>query len=305
MRIVFFGTPYFSAAILKYLLENKVEIAAVVCQPSNFNGENNAVYFLAKKFLGEDKILSPENAADMEFLNKLRSFKADLFVVVSYGQILKQALLDIPPLGCVNIHGSLLPKYRGAAPIQRAIMNGDKKTGVTIMKMTAKMDAGDIMVKKEVNIGVDDNYRQVEEKMYNTAAPLILEVLNDFSKFRKEAYPQDEKEVTFASKILKEDFFIDWKDSAVNIHNKVRALYPNARCFAHINGKKKMLKILKTVFIEGISSEAGAVVKKDSFELVIGCGKGVLGLLQIQLEGKRPLSIKEFLNGVRGDFKIL
>jgi methionyl-tRNA formyltransferase len=300
MRVIFFGTPRFSKEILNYLLDHGVDIAAVVCQPAMSDDEdNNAVYTFARIHFADDKILRPMNADDEIFLERLINFKADLFVVVSYGQILKQRLLDIPLLGCINVHGSLLPKYRGAAPIQRAIMNGDEVTGITVMKMTKKMDAGDMMAIKEVVIGHDDNYVEVERKMWEVAAPLLLEVINNFSIFSKDAYKQDESKVTFANKIGKEEFFINWKQSATSIHNKVRGLYPDARCYVEVNGKRKLFKILASSVVENFSKEAGSIVKMEDGELIVGCGEGALKLLKVQLEGKKPLVIDEFLKGVQ------
>jgi len=299
MKILFFGSPQFSAKILKYLIDHHVEVKAVVCQPAiSDDDENNAVRNLAMTCFSMDKILQPKNAADPEFLQTIKDIGADLFVVVSYGQILKQVLLDIPPLGCINIHGSILPKYRGAAPIQRAIMNGDKKTGITIMKMTAKMDAGDIIATHEVAIDDNDNYRTLEEKLYEAAAPLLLSILNNFSFCINKAYRQEESKVTFASKITKEEFFINWQEEAHILNNKIRGLYPQARCYVKVNGKKKLLKILKAFYVDK-SGPLASVLVKDKTSLIVACGGGALSLLEVQLEGKKPLLVSEFLKGVQ------
>ena len=204
MKIIFFGTPDFAAKTLEYLVEKQVQIAAVVTQPDRPKGRSLQMCPSPVKIFAEKKnikIFQPEKASSPEFLDELMAIKADLFIVVAFGQILSQKLLNIPPLGCINVHASLLPKYRGAAPIQRAIMAGEKETGIAIQKMVKQLDAGDVIIEKRVQISEDMIFDELEHLLVETTKLLLFHVVKEFEKGVPPATPQNHDLATYASKI--------------------------------------------------------------------------------------------------------
>jgi len=278
--IVYFGTSLFSARILEFLLEQKIEVAAVVTQPARPKGRSKrpvstpVAELAAKK--GLDCHPFPKASAS-EALEILSKYQADLFVVAAYGQILKQVLLDLPSKGCINVHPSLLPKYRGAAPIQRCMMAGESETGVTIMEVVQKLDAGDIILQEKVSIGPDTLFPELEEELCELSCKLLLQAIQNIDTLSHT--PQDEELVTYADKIEPEDGRLNWHHLADELHNLVRALTPKpgAWCLIEINGQEKRLKILHSK------------ISNDSFQL-----------LEVQLAGKRAMSYEEFLRGLQG-----
>jgi methionyl-tRNA formyltransferase len=303
MRIVFFGTPEFAAETLSYLLDHKVSIVGVVTQPDRPKARSSAPAFSAVKeqlFKGSSDIplFQPEKASDPEFLEKLKALRADLYVVVAFGQILPQKLLDIPPLGCINVHASLLPKYRGAAPIQRCLMQGEKITGVSIQKIVKQLDAGDVIATAETEIPPEMTFGELREVLCNLSKPLLLSVLHSFEK---EGIPQgavqDHSQATYAPKIETEEGVIDWKLSSDALHNLIRAFspMPGARCWVDQGGEKKQLKILRSQKIDQ-TGMPGELLSKDG---VIACGKGALRLIEVQPEGKKRMSAADWLRGAR------
>ncbi len=307
MKIVFFGTPEFAASILAYLVEKKCDIVAVVTQKDTVKGKTLLEPSVKKKALEllQKPIFQPIKASDPLFIQEISKLKADLFVVVAYGQILKKELLDSPLKGCINVHASLLPKYRGAAPIQRSILNGEKKTGVTIMKMAEKMDAGDIIAAKEVEIG-DMNFKDLEGKLCEIAKPLLLEVIEAYEKNRVKFIPQDENQVTFAPKITLSDLEIDFNNEAIKIYNQVRAFspFPGARVNVELHGEKKMMKILKCKVLN-LKSKPFEILKFEKDAFIIGSKKDSIQILTLQIEGKKAMEVKEFIQGVKNGLKIL
>lgn len=298
MKIIFFGTPSFAAECLQYLLSHHVEVAAVVTQPDRAKGRSLQLTPSPVKGVSLEKSLplfQPEKASDPLFLETLATFQADLFVVVAYGQILSQKLLDIPPLGCINVHASLLPKYRGAAPIQRCLMDGEKETGIAIQKMVRQLDAGDVIATSKTAIPLEMTFSELEAKLIELANPLLLQVIHQYGKGVPAATPQNHNLATYASKIELEEGEIHWNHPASKIHNTIRAFSPKpgAWCWIYSSGDKKRLKILRSRPV----SNQGAAGQLLSSEGVIACGEGAIELLEVQPEGKKGMKAADWLRG--------
>lgn len=310
MKIIFFGTAPFAAELLKFLLEKEANsdlcIAAIVTKPDRPQKRSSQPIPCAVKkcwmsHASSRPLLQPEIASSEDFAKHLASFEADLFLVVAYGEIIKQHLLDMPPLGCINVHGSLLPKLRGAAPIQRSIINGDTISGVTIMQMVKKMDAGDMIRTASVPIGCNTTAGELERDLCDAAKPILLEVLEEYAAGEPPPHtPQNPSEVTFAKKIEVDECCIDWQRPAFEIHNLIRGVtpIPGAWCYVAVKGIKKRLKIADTHVIEDCFGTAGTFLQWDSNGIVIACGSGALAVGELRLEGKRAMSAKEFVRGV-------
>lgn len=305
MRIIFFGTPEFASSILHYLLDKKVSIAAVVTQPDRAKGRSASLAFSSVKSLiselGVDiPLFQPEKSSEPQFIESLKALQADLYVVVAFGQILPQTLLDVPPLGCINIHASLLPLYRGAAPIQRCLMAGEKETGVTIQKMVKQLDAGDVIATVKMKIPLEMNFGELKEALCELSKPLLFSVLQDFEHGIPQAEPQNHALAIYAAKIQPEEGQIDWTQSSESLHNLIRAFSPKpgARCWVSLGGKeleKKMVKILRAQAMP----QGGPSGELLSSEGIVGCGKGSLRLIEVQPEGKKAMSSADWLRGFR------
>ena len=294
-RIIFFGTPAFAAEVLLFLVENKVPIAAVVTQPDRPKGRSlvltpSPVKLIAQNHLPEIPVFQPEKASDPQFLEHLKQLGADLYVVVAFGQILTQTLLDIPPLGCINVHASLLPKYRGAAPIHRCLLNGDTETGVSIQKMVRKLDAGDVIAESSIPISPDMNFGELEKALCELSKTLLLKVLDLYAKGIPPAVPQDPDQVSFAAKVEPEEGELNWSKSAQELHNLVRAFSPRpgAWCWVWLQGEKKRLKIFRT-----------EVAQSPSKDFTASCASGFLKILEVQPEGKPRMSASDWLRGLK------
>ncbi len=312
MRIIFFGTPPFAAHILDLLIQEGHQVVAVVTRPDRQRGRRQKLLPSAVKALVQEKwpklpILQPEKASTEEFATVLKELKPDVFVVVAYGEIIKTNLLEIPTKMCVNIHASLLPKYRGAAPIQRVIMNGERESGVTIMEMVLKMDAGDILEMVKVPISEEMNFGELEEVLCKASGPPLLNVLKKIELGTVQKKPQNHEEVTFAAKISLEDRVIDWEKSSLELHNQIRGLSPSpgAFCFVEIGGERKRLGVKKTAKHSHASGKPGETLSYTKKEWVVACGEGALSLLEVQIEGKKALPIEDFIRGHPGRLKFL
>jgi methionyl-tRNA formyltransferase len=246
-------------------------------------------------------IHQPEKASTPDFEALLRTYNADLFIVVAYGEIIKQNILDIPRLGCINVHASILPKYRGAAPIQRVIMEGEKVTGVTIMDMVLKMDAGDIIQIVETPITENMTSGELSEKLCQLACPALLQVIDRFAKGTVQKTPQDPSQVTFAAKINVDDELIHWNWAAVRIHNLIRALSPKPGAWTpiQIGNESKRLKILRSQLISHLSGQPGEQLAFGKEGWIVACGNGAIQLLEVQLEGKKKMAAEDFIKGNR------
>ncbi len=243
-------------------------------------------------------VLQPEKATDPVFLEKLKEIGADLFVVVAFGQILPQTLLDIPAKGCINIHASLLPKYRGAAPMQRCLLNGDKETGVAIQKMVKQLDAGDVIATAKIEILPDMTLGELQQELCDLAKPLLLLVLQSYESGIPPAEPQDHDRATYAPKISVEEGEINWERPAIELHNLIRAFSPKPGAWSWVylpNGEKRRIKILRTILADD-SGKQGAFLSTDG---TVACGTKSLKILELQPEGKTVMKARDWLIGFR------
>lgn len=311
MKIIFMGTPDFAASALKKIVEAGHEITLVVTQPDKPKGRSGELQVSDVKACALKHgfpVFQPERIKLPENVAYLKNYEADIYVVAAFGQILSQEILDIPKFGCVNIHASLLPKYRGAAPIQQAIIDGEKTTGVTIMQMAAGMDTGDILLQREIPIDDNETGGGLFDKLSELGAELIAEALPKIERGELTPVPQDEKLATKCGKLSKNMGKIDFNKSAVTIRNLVRGLNPWPSAYTRLDGK--MLKIWSADAIDdkNVKEIAGNVevlknaapgtvsfVTKDA--VGVATGKGTLVLKEVQLEGKKRMLVKDFLLG--------
>ena len=298
MRILFMGTPDFAVPILKTLVENH-EVLSVVTQPDRPKGRGRGVVFSAVKeyALSLDlPILQPEKVRDNSFVEAITALKADIFVVVAYGQILPAHILQIPPLGCVNIHASLLPKYRGAAPMQRVILDGDTITGVTIMYMNKGMDTGDMILKKSMPIKESDRFADVHDKMALLSCECIIEALDAIEAGTAPREPQNHKDATYAPMLTKEDGLIDWGGSSSRIVNQVRALDPWPGTYTY--HEKQVLKIWDCApWDKAVPDAEPGEVLETRDHLLIKTGNGALSVTTVQGQGGKRMKAADYLRG--------
>jgi len=304
VRIVFFGTPPFAARILDFLVAKGHGIVAIVTRPDKPRGRSGQLQPSAVKEMALAKwpdipLFQPEKASTEYFAAQLKNLKPDLFVVVAYGEIIKENLLKIPTKLCINIHASLLPKYRGAAPIQRVLMNGEKESGITIIEMVLKMDAGPMLEVLKTPIGEEMNFRELEQKLCDLSCLAIESTLEKIELGTIQKQEQNHEEATFALKITFEDRVIKWEKSAEEVHNQIRALAPapGAFCYVEIGGQNKILRIIRSKKNLTLNGNAGSTLLYKKNEWIVACGQGALSLLEIQLEGKKSMSTEEFIRG--------
>lgn len=301
MNIVFFGSSEFAVPALKALIEGGQKVLCVVTQPDKKKGRGLLVEGTPVKKAAVDSgldIYQPLSINKEPVALKLASYKADLFIVIAYGQILSQEILDLPRAFALNLHASILPKYRGAAPINWAIINGEKDTGVSAIKMTKKMDAGPVIAQRPVEIREDDNAVILTDKLSRAGADLLLEVIKSIEKGSYELNPQNEQGVTFAPRLKKETGLIDWSKSARELHNLVRGCMPWPGAYSYFKGKR--IKILETSVADGASSVCpGQIIDVCKEAVTVAAGKGKLLIKELQIEGKKPLSCAEFISGYR------
>ena len=302
LPIVFMGTAELSCASLQALLGHAAfRVRAVVTQPDRPKGRDlklqpSPVKQLALK--ANLPVLQPERARDEAFVWALRALQPDLIVVAAYGQILPRSILDLPRFGCINVHTSLLPKYRGAAPIQSAILNGDPVTGVTIMKMDAGLDTGDILTQESTPIAPEDDAAILHDRLATMGAGLLVRTIPDYVAGRVRPTPQPAQGATYAPKIKKQDGQIDWNQSAIAICNRVRALTPWPGCFTFIaSGSQARLLKLWQVRVVSAQGAPGQVLQADTSRLVVACRQDALSVETLQIEGGRRLGFREFLAG--------
>lgn len=302
MRIVFMGTPDFAIPSLEKLINSKHEVVGVVTGPDKPRGRGlHLSESPVKKFSKEHnlKILTPENLKSDDFFNSLKELAPDLLVVVAF-RILPEKIFSLPPLGTVNLHASLLPKYRGAAPINWALINGETKTGLSTFFIQKKVDTGDLILQKEIDILPEENFGELHDRMANLGADFLLETLDLIEKGEAKPIRQDDAQATPAPKITPEHCRIDWSKEAVQIKNQIRGLSPTPAAFCLYKGK--ILKIYKaavlgdTPFPDGFG-EVMEPNKKE--EIWVRTSKGILNLLEAQPEGKRKMSAAEFARGYR------
>ena len=296
-RIIFMGTPEISARVLEGLILNGYQIVALIAQPDRPTGRKKVLTPVPTKVVAQKyniPVYQPVKIRkEYEFVNEL---KPDLILTLAYGQIVPQGLLDIPSLGCLNLHGSLLPKYRGAAPIQYALLNNEKVTGMTLMKMVKEMDAGEMYAKEEVLIDEDDNSTSLFKKMGEAALSLSMRALPLYVQGKLPGEPQDESLVTFAPSIKPEEEKIDLNKSKEEIIGQIRALSDVPGAYLYLNELK--LKIYKAkVNSSDVIGEVGEIVKADKNGLHLQVKDGIIALLELQKEGKNRMDYKSFVNG--------
>lgn len=298
-KIVFFGTPVFAAEILRYLLSHHIPIVAIVTQPDRPRGRSlqiapSPVKEVLLELAPEIPLFQPEKASDDVFLRELGSLKADLYVVVAYGQILPQKLLSLPRLGCINVHASLLPKYRGAAPIQRSLMAGETETGIAIQKMVRQLDAGDVIVATKVFIPPEMTFGELEVKLCDMAKPLLLQVLQAYEEGIPPATPQDQDLAIYAPKVELEEGEIHWTEPAHILHNRVRAFSPRPGAWCWQEVGKKRIKVLRSRVVDAQGTPGELLNKKG----LVACGEKALELIEVHPEGKKTMSASEWLRGL-------
>lgn len=302
-RIVFMGTPDFAVSSLETLLESGYDVAAVVTQPDRPKGRKRVLTPPPVKVAAESHgltVLQPEKLRAPEAVEAIRALEPDLIVTAAYGQILPKSLLDLPRFGCINVHASLLPRYRGGAPIHYAVMNGEEKTGVTIMYMAEGLDTGDMISKVEVAITPEDTTGSMHDKLSTAGAELLKETIPQLLGGTAARVPQDSTQATYAPNISREDERIDWSQSAKAIFDQVRGLHPWPVAFTTLNGE--VWKIWRTAVVHpdcspDVHRPAGAVVSTDTDRITVQTGSGQIALLDIQPQGKRPMPVSEWLRG--------
>lgn len=299
MKIVFFGSDDFALAHLEALHASEHEVVLCVTQPDRprHRGHKMVVSPLKEFSIAQNiEVFQPTAFKDEQVVTELKRYNADLFVVIAYGRILPDRILSIPKLYSINVHGSLLPSYRGAAPINWAVINGDQETGLTIIKMNTRMDAGDIIAQKSMPIDGNDTSQQVRQRMMQIGAPFLVETVNQIALERVSFLPQEEDQVSIASKLTKSMGLIDWNRSAIDLHNQVRGLQPWPGAFTHCNGK--MLKVFDTLPSEEIQrGKPGEVLEVDEAGMLVQTGQGALRIRDVQLESCKRMQACEFVRG--------
>ena len=299
MRIIFMGTPDFSVPTLEALVASEHEVAAVVTQPDKPKGRGKEIHMSPVKECALQHnipVYQPVRARDEAFVEEMRALNPDAMVVIAFGQILPKSLLDLPKYGCVNIHASLLPKYRGAAPIQWAVINGDKETGITTMMMDVGLDTGDMLEKTMIPLDPKETGGSLFEKLSQAGGKLILSTLDKLENGTAVRTPQKDEDSTYAKMLTKSLGRIDWSMEAEAIERLIRGLNPWPSAYTSLHGKTLKLwdgDVLK----ETTDARPGEVVLCDPRRLVVAAGEGLLSIRQLQLEGKKRMDVETFLRG--------
>ena len=299
LRIIFAGTPDFAASALAEIINSEHQVVAVYTQPDRPAGRGRKLRASPVKDLALEHdipVLQPENLKETETQETLRSFNADVMVVAAYGLILPQVVLDTPRLGCLNIHASLLPRWRGAAPIQRAIAAGDKESGITIMQMNAGLDTGDILQLFACPITAEDSGGDLHDRLAEMGATAIVKILNDLDSNKLKLTVQDDSLATYAHKLDKKEALINWQSSATEIERLIRAFNPWPVAFTYINDKTLRIWQAQTL-TDNSDLEAGTVIACDKKGIDISCGEGTLRLLKLQPSGSKAMDVTSFMNG--------
>jgi len=298
LRIIYAGTPDFAVPALQALIKSEHQVIAVYTQPDRPAGRGRKVQFGAVKQVAVDadiRVEQPLSLKDESAQAVLSAFNADVMVVAAYGLILPQVVLDMPKYGCLNIHGSLLPRWRGAAPIHRAIQAGDVETGVTIMQMAAGLDTGDILLKVPSPITKKDTGQTIHDRLANDGAMALLRVLNNIEQLKPKV--QDESLTSYAHKLEKAEAEIDWSQSAQKIDQTIRAFNPWPVAFTHFNGKPLRLFMSKLETNKQSKEPAGTIIDESPEGISIVTGDGILSFSRLQLPGKKAMDVRDFLNG--------
>lgn len=299
MNIVFFGSGKFAVRSLEALVRQKHHVSLVVTQPDKPKGRHLLCHPTEVKTKAQElklDIFQPAELNSKPTIDKIKQQNADLFIVISYGHILKKNIFELPKLYSLNVHASLLPKYRGAAPINWAIINGENETGITIIKIDYKMDAGDILFSEKIAIEDIDDAQTLEDKLSKLSANAICKALCLIKEGKAFFTKQSEEEATFAPKLKKNSGLIDWDNGAVCIRNQIRGLIPWPTAFTYYRGS--LLKVWKAHLIESAEKDVpGKILEINKNEIKVSCGKGALGISQLQLSGEKRMQVAPFICG--------
>jgi len=307
-KIIFMGTADFGGPVLEKLADNRENKITVITQPDRPQGRGRKILPTPIKKIALDKgleVFQPENINDEESIKRIKEFNPGIILVVAYGQILSSHILNIPKIGCINIHGSILPKYRGAAPINRAIINGEKETGITFMFMKEKVDAGEIIFQEKIDISPDETCGELYYRLSDLSARTLSKLLEKIKSGNIERISQDNKLVTLARKMSKEDGKIDWRDRGERVYNLIRGTIPYPGAFTYYKGRK--MKITQARFLDDYPDEAdtgspkpGRVVKTEKDAILISTGdKGIIKILRLIPAGSKELTANQFVNGYK------
>jgi methionyl-tRNA formyltransferase len=298
LRIVFFGTPHFAVPTLEALLRSGHSVVSVVTQPDRPRDRGQRVSESPIKTVAQAfqvPVLQPDKLRDERFLQALSATVADLGVVAAYGKILTEAVLGTPRLGLINVHASLLPRYRGAAPVHRAVINGDSETGVTIMRMVRALDAGPMLATVRRPIGPDETSEDIERDLAQLGASLLVSTVGDVAEGRIVEQPQDDSLATYAPRLTKDEGVIDWALSAQKLHNLIRGLHPWPHAVTYHRNRRLILH--RSAVLTDVNGEPGAVLESQGDHLHVATGRGALAITEIQPEGRRTMPTRDFLAG--------
>lgn len=297
MKILFMGTPDFAAGSLKSLIAAGYEIGAVVTQPDRPKGRSGKPVFSPVKEVALQAgipVLQPEKIKRPEETARLLEYPADIYVIAAFGQILSKEILEQPRLGCINVHASLLPRYRGASPIQRVILDGEKSTGITIMQMNEGLDTGDILYTKSIDLAPDETFETLHDRLMVLGGEALIEALPLIEAGKLTPVKQDDSLSCYAPLIKKEDGLIDWKRSSDEIYSQIRAFNPWPGAFTYSSGR--MLKIWEAQPVSG-SGRPGEILGTDKDSFTVACGSGAMKILSLQPEGKKRMETSAYLLG--------
>ncbi len=300
MRVLFFGTPRFAVPTLERLLASSHTVVGVITQPDRPRGRGQLYSPSPVKAVAvrhEVPVFQPTQLKDPEWQAQIRALGADIGVVVAYGRILPQTLLDVPPRGLINVHASLLPRWRGAAPIHRAVIAGDAVTGVTIMRVVLALDAGPMLSTTETVIEPADTSETLELRLADAGATLLVETLNRMAEGPVTEVPQDESLVTYAERLHRAESAVNWTRPAVEIDRQIRGLQPWPLAVVRIADRGVALLHSAVMSADGSPAAPGTIVRASGDDLHVACGSGVLAITQVKPEGKRPMPTRAFLNG--------
>ena len=302
LRIVFLGTPAFAVPTLDALLGSRHRVVAVLTRPDRPRGRGQRMFdapVKARAAAAGIPVLQPDRLRDPVVVESLAALRADLGVVAAYGAMLPESVISAPRLGTINVHASLLPRYRGAAPVHRAIIAGERETGVTIMRIVKRLDAGPMLASVTRSIGREETSVDVERDLAHLGATLLVEIADGLAEGSVAETPQDEDAATYAPRLTKEDGAIDWSCPAARIHDSIRGLHPWPHAFSFLDGRRFILIASTADGLTASSDAPGTIVESEGDRLVVATGNGALRLLQIQPEGKRSMSVRDFLAGHR------
>lgn len=300
MKIVFMGTPDYSVPTLQALIDSEHEVLAVYTKPDMPRGRGKVLEFTPIKALALEHqipVYQPKNFKSEEAVKEFTDLGADIAVVIAYGLLLPKSILSAYPMGCVNLHASLLPKFRGASPIQAAVLAGESVTGVTSMQMDVGLDTGDMLLKAEIPLSCEETAGSLHDKLSQVSAELCLKTLRALAEKTVKAIKQEEEKATYAGKITKDMGEIRWSNSAIEIDRQIRAMTPWPSAYTHFKGK--MLKIWNAVPMADLNrkAEIGQIIHVSDSGIEVACGKGSLLVKELQIEGKKRMNVTDFLNG--------